>query len=51
MAACRTLDEIWEQAAADGADDPPFTQAGADQIAAILAPCRRSLAAREPQAA
>jgi hypothetical protein len=51
MATLRTLDEIWAQAAADGAGDPPLTQAQADQVAAILAPWRRTLAAREPQAA
>jgi hypothetical protein len=51
MTALRTLDEIWEAGAADGAGDPPLSQAQADLVAAILAPHRRALAAREPQAA
>lgn len=51
MPALRTLDEIWAQGAVDGAGDPPLTQAQADRIAAILAPCYRQFAAREPQAA
>lgn len=45
------IDEIWAQGAADGATDPPLSQAAADRVAAILAPWRRRLAAREPQAA
>lgn len=49
-AALRTLDEIWAQGFADGAADPPLSQAEADKVAAILAPYRRKLAAREPQA-
>jgi hypothetical protein len=49
--ALRTLDEVWAQGAADGAGDPPLSQAQADRVAAILAPYRRKLAAREPQAA
>lgn len=49
-AVLRTPDEIWEQAALDGADDPPLSQALADRVAAILAPYRRQQA-REPQAA
>jgi hypothetical protein len=48
MAALRTLDEIWEAGAIAGAAMPPLTQAQADQVAAILAPWRRTLAAREP---
>jgi hypothetical protein len=51
MAVLRTLDEIWEQGAADGAGDPPLTQAQADRIALILAASGSRLAAREPQAA
>lgn len=50
-AALRTLDEIWAQAAIDGAGDPPLSQALADRTAVILAPYRRLLAAREPQPA
>ena len=50
-AALRTLDQVWEQGAADGAGDPPLTQAQADRVAAILAPYRRRLAIRELQAA
>lgn len=50
-AVLRTLDEIWEAGSLAGAAMPPLTQAGADQVAAILAPVRRQLAAREPQAA
>jgi hypothetical protein len=50
-AVLRTLDEIWQQGAADGAAMPPLTQAQADQVAVILAPCFRQAAAREPQAA
>jgi hypothetical protein len=51
MAALRTLDAIWAQGTRDALDDPPFTQAQADRVAAILAPVRRQLAARQPQAA
>jgi hypothetical protein len=51
MTVLRTLDEIWAQGAADGAGDPPLSQATADLVAAIIAPVRRQLAAREPQAA
>jgi hypothetical protein len=51
MTVCRTLDEIWAQGAIDGAGDPPLTQAHADQVAAILAPWRRTIAAREPATA
>lgn len=51
MPVLRTLDEIWAQGAIDGLGDPPLTQEQADQVAAILAPCLRQLAAREPQAA
>lgn len=51
MGVLRTLDEIWEAGAAAGAAMPPLTQAQADLVAAILAPVRRQLAAREPQAA
>ena len=47
MAALRTLDEIWAQGAIDGAGDPPLTQAQADRVAAILAPCRARTAALE----
>lgn len=50
-AVLRTLDEIWAQGAVDGAAMPPLTQAQADRVAAILAPCLHRLAAREPQAA
>lgn len=50
-AVLRTLDEVWEAGALDGASDPPLTQAKADQIATILAPYRRLLAAREPVSA
>jgi hypothetical protein len=50
-AALRTLDEIWEAGAIAGAAMPPLTQTQADQVAAILAPVRRKLAALEPQAA
>jgi hypothetical protein len=50
-AALRTLDEIWEAGAVAGAGDPPLTQAQADRVAAILAPYRRQLAAREAEAA
>ena len=48
---CRTLDEIRQAGAAAGAELPPLSQEEADRIAAILAPYRRLLAAREPQAA
>jgi hypothetical protein len=44
MRALRTLDEIWAQGAIDGAGHPPLTQAQADLVAAILAPCWRRLA-------
>lgn len=50
MPALRTIDEIWQQGAIDAAAHPPMSQDKADEIAAILAPCRRTLA-REPQAA
>lgn len=40
MPALRTLDEIWQAGAADGAGDPPLSQALADRVAAILAPVR-----------
>lgn len=50
-AVLRTLDEVREAGAAAGAADPPLSQATADRVAAILAPHRRLLAAREPQAA
>lgn len=39
------LDEVWAQGFADGAEDPPLSQAEADKVAAILAPYRRKLAA------
>lgn len=48
MPALRTIDEIRAQARIDGLNDPPLTQEQADQVAAILAPCLRQLAAREP---
>lgn len=51
MPVLRTLDEIWEQGARDALRHPPMSQAKADRIAAILAPWRRRLALREPQAA
>lgn len=51
MTVLRTLDEIWQAGTLDGAADPPLSQAVADQVAAILAPWYRTLAAREPQAA
>jgi hypothetical protein len=44
---CRTLDEITAAGARDALNDPPLTQAQADRVAAILAPYRRQLAARE----
>jgi hypothetical protein len=47
MAVLRTLDEIWAQGAVDGAGHPPLTQAQADLVAAILAPCRARMAAME----
>ena len=47
MRALRTLDEIWAQGAIDGAGDPPLSQATADLVAAILAPCRARMAALE----
>ena len=50
MPALRTLDEIWEAGALAGAAMPPLTQAQADRIAAILAPCWQRLAAREEAA-
>lgn len=48
MPALRTIDEIRAQARIDGLNDPPLTQEQADQVAAILAPCLRQLAARVP---
>lgn len=51
MPVLRTLDEIWAQGAIDALAHPPMSQATADRVAAILAPYRRQLAAREPQAA
>jgi hypothetical protein len=51
MPALRTLDEIRAQARLDALGDPPLSQETADKVAAILAPCRRQLAAREPQPA
>jgi len=50
MPVLRTVDEIWQQGALDGAAMPPLTQAQADQVAVILAPHFREQA-REPQAA
>ena len=47
MAVLRTLDEIWAQGAIDGAAAPPLSQATADLVAAILAPCRARVAALE----
>lgn len=49
--ALRSIDEVWEAGSAAGAAMPPLTQEQADRVAAILAPCRRKLAEREPQAA
>lgn len=49
MTILRSVDETWDAGAADGAGDPPLSQALADRVAAILAPCR--LRAPEPQAA
>jgi hypothetical protein len=51
MAALRTLDEIWQQGALDGAAMPPLSQELADRVAVILAPVRLRLRAPEPQAA
>jgi uncharacterized membrane protein YccC len=49
-AVLRTLADIEAQARLDALADPPLSQAQADRVAAILAPCRRKRA-REPQAA
>lgn len=51
MAVLRTVDEVWEAGARDALAHPPMSQEKADRVAAILAPYRRQLAAREPQAA
>jgi len=48
MVVCRTLEETWIQGSIDALDCPPLTQAQADRVAAILAPRRARLAAREP---
>lgn len=40
MTACRNLDDVLAAADADSQDDPPLTQAGADLVAALLAPHR-----------
>jgi hypothetical protein len=37
MAVCRTIDEVLAAADADGANDPPLSQAQADFVAAIFA--------------
>ena len=51
MAVLRTLDEVWEAGALAGAAMPPLSQAAADRVEVILAPWRRTQAAREPQPA
>jgi hypothetical protein len=47
MAVLRTLDEIWAQGAIDALEHAPMTQAQADRVAAILAPCLARRAALE----
>lgn len=49
MPVLRTLDEVWEQGARDALTHAPMSQEKADQVAAILAPHLRQLAARQPQ--
>ena len=51
MTLCRTLDEVIAAARQDALADPPLTQEGADQAAAILAPWYAQLARERAPAA
>ena len=51
MTLCRSLAEVIAAAQADAAADPPLTQEGADQVAAILAPWYAQLARERAPAA